>query len=161
MVRTGFGVRGIAPGVSGALLYLAALSTLSCGHAFVVSPSASRACSAAAQGSWCGSSSSSSRPRVGAGGVRARKLKGLEVAAGESAVESSSMADGDAVRVGQIEAFADKVSLRSPSYLFVCVSSTCVDSCMSPPLLFSVLGWLPLRQLLLYGLSLLNSGGCV
>ncbi|CAM9992562.1 unnamed protein product [Ectocarpus sp. 6 AP-2014] len=109
MVRTGFGVRGVAPGVSVALMYLAALSTLSCGHAFVVSPSASRACSGAARGSWRGSSSSSSRPRVGAGSVRARKLRGLEVAAGENTVESSSVAEGDAMRVGQIEAFADKV----------------------------------------------------
>lgn len=109
MVRTGFGVRGVAPGVSGALLYLAALGTLSCGNAFVVSPAASRACSAAARGPWRGSSGSSSSPRVGARGVRARKLRGLEVAAGESAVESSSVAEGEAMRVGQIEAFADKV----------------------------------------------------
>lgn len=46
----------------------------------------------------------------GRGAVRARApTRGLEVAAGGSAVDSSSVAEDDAKRVGQIEGFTNKV----------------------------------------------------
>lgn len=68
---------------------------------FVV-PAAGRGCSA--MGSWRG------RAGVGRGEVRARApTRGLEVAAGGSTVDSSSVAEEDGKRVGQIEAFTNKV----------------------------------------------------
>lgn len=67
---------------------------------------------------------------VGRGAVRARvPTRGLEVAAGGSTVDSSSVAEEDGKRVGQIEAFTNKVCLSRPKDMLkkyaLCVSCGC------------------------------------
>lgn len=105
MGRPGYGAAGVG---SVAAVFLALCSTQGA-QAFVVPP-ASRGGSAVA--SWHGRACSVAAAAAGRGEVRPRTLRGLEVAAGESAVESSSVAEEDGMRTGKIEAFANKVCVR-------------------------------------------------
>ena len=110
MGRAGYG----AAGVGSVMAVFLALCFAQDARAFVVPP-VSRGSSAVA--SWHGRGSSSV---VGRGEVRPRTLRGLEVAAGGSAVESSSVAEEDGMRIAKIEGFASKVcacvsSLPCPS----------------------------------------------
>lgn len=110
MGRPGYGAAGVG---SVAAVFLALCSTQGV-QAFVVPP-ASRGASAVAA-SWHGREQACSVAAAGRGEVgRPRTLRGLEVAAGESAVESSSVAEEDGVRTGKIEAFANKVGCSCPS----------------------------------------------
>ena len=95
MGRLGYGTVGVGSVVA---MFLA--SCVSHGVEGFVIPAAVRGCSA----TWGG------HGHAGRGAVRARApTRGLEVAAGGSAVDSSSVAEDDAKRVGQIEGFTNKV----------------------------------------------------
>lgn len=115
MVRPGYGTAGVASVLA---VFLALCSSRGV-QAFVTPLAPSRGSSAAR--SWQGRDGV-----VGNGGVRARTLRGLEVAAGGSAVESSSVAEDDGVRAGQIEAFTSKVCVCSVCPFHTRVRKACI-----------------------------------
>lgn len=97
MGRLGYSMAGV-----GSVLAVFLTSCVSHGVGFVI-PSAVRGC--AAIGSWSGQAGVAGR-----GAVRTRApTRALEVAAGGSKVDSSSVAEDDANRVAQIEGFTNKV----------------------------------------------------